>query len=332
MLYRDTLRMHVICTSTSATSAAACTPPQTSGSWHAHSSGIRAEAMDDAPSPIPRPQHAPQVCYNCKVRKRRCTKELPCCGLCSKCVLYVIEFLAPQADLVYDRLLLRCDYGYGASVPPLLKPEPTTIQVSSPGSSTGSNRSVSELQASSHFLASFSPGVQSSPAVGFEGDIAGHVLEILSTHGEDVSSVILNYFRTIDTWLPIISLERIERRLDTLVPHPSVELATLLLCMYLIVRAPDTGRNMQDSTYYDAKFLISMQMSSGKTAIDIVQGGLLLCVYEQCHGMPQAAQITMAGCSTLGLKMMMAERKTGDTGIQNTELGRLWWGIVIIDR
>ena len=89
---------------------------------------------------------------------------------------------------------------------------------------------------------------------------------------------------------------------------------------------------MQDSTYYDAKSLVSMQMSSGKTAIEIVQGGLLLCVYEQCHGMLQAAQITMAGCSRLGFKMMGSQRKTGEKDIQNTELGRLWWGIVIIDR
>lgn len=180
-------------------------------------------------------------------------------------------------------------------------------------------------------MASFSPG-QASSAAGFEGDIAGQVLEILNANGEDISSVMSNYFRTIDTWLPIISQERIEKRLETIVPNPNVELATLLLCMYLIVRTPDAGRNMQDSTYYDAKSLVSMQISSGKTAIEIIQAGLLLSVYEQCHGMVQAAQITMAGCSRLGLKMIGAYRKTGDKDIQNTELGRLWWGIVIVDR
>jgi hypothetical protein len=209
--------------------------------------------------------------------------------------------------------------------------EASSISVSSPESSSGSNRSISELQASSHFLASFSAG-QSSGAVGFEGDIAGHVLEILGAKGEDSSSVLSNYFRTIDNWLPIISQERIEKRFETIVPHPSVESATLLLCMHLIVRTPETGRNMQDSTYYDAKSLVSMQMSSGETAIEIIQGGLLLCIYEQCHGMPQAAQITMAGCSRLGFKMIGAQQKAGDKDLQNTEAGRLWWGIVIIDR
>jgi hypothetical protein len=180
-------------------------------------------------------------------------------------------------------------------------------------------------------LASFSPG-QSSPAVGFEGDIAGQVLEILNANGQDVTSVMSSYFRTIDTWLPIISQERIEKRLETIVPNPNVQLATLLLCMCLIVRTPDSGRNMQDSTYFDAKSLVSMQMSSGKSAIEVIQAGLLLCIYEQCHGMVQAAQITMAGCSRLGFKMMATSRKNGDKDIQNTELGRLWWGIVIVDR
>jgi hypothetical protein len=227
---------------------------------------------------------------------------------------------------------LKCDYEYGPAAPHVLRLESSsTSHAASPESSTGSNRSVSELQASSNILASFSPGHPSS-AVGFETDIAGQVLEILSANGDDVSSVTTQYFRTIDTWLPIIAQERLEKRLETIVPHPSVELATLLLCMHLIIRTPDTGRNMQDSTYFDAKSLVSMQMSSGNTAIEIVQGGLLLCVYEQCHGMLQAAQITMAGCSRLGFKMMGSQRKSGDKDIQNTELGRLWWGIVIIDR
>jgi hypothetical protein len=281
--------------------------------------------MEEAPNP----HLAPQVCHNCKVRKRKCTKDLPSCGLCTKCVTSIERIFVSRADSIVDRLLLKCDYDYGPAG--LVKWEASSTHANSPGSSSGSSRSISELQASSNFLASFSPG-QASLAAGFEGDIAGQVLEILNANSEDVSSVMSNYFRTIDTWLPIISQERMEKRLETIVPYPSVELATLLLCMYLILRTPDTGRNMQDSTYFDAKSLVSMQISSGKTAIEIVQGGLLLSIYEQCHGMTQAAQITMAGCSRLGLKMMGTQRKTGEKDIQNTELGRLWWGIVIVDR
>ena len=89
---------------------------------------------------------------------------------------------------------------------------------------------------------------------------------------------------------------------------------------------------MKDSTYYDTKSLVSMQMLSGQTAIEIIQGGLLLCIYEQCHGMLEAAQITMAGCSRLGLKMIGAQQKAGDKDLQHTDAGRLWWGIVIVDR
>jgi hypothetical protein len=102
--------------------------------------------------------------------------------------------------------------------------------------------------------------------------------------------------------------------------------------MFLIIRTPLHGLNMKDSTYFEAKCLVSTQISSGKTVIEVVQAGLLLSIYEQCHGMIQAAQITMAGCSRLGYKMVGAYRKTGDMNIQNTELGRLWWGVVIVDR
>lgn len=234
-----------------------------------------------------------------------------------------------RADSVFDRLLLKCDYEYGQTSS--VRWETLPVQTNSPASSSASGRSISELLASANFLASFPPG-QPSFTLGFEEGLASQVLEILNANGEDPVSVKLKYFTTIDTWLPVLSQEGITRSLETMVPNPSVELATLLLCMFLIIRTPDTGQNMQDSVYSDAKALVSMQMSSGKTAIEIVQAGLLLSVYEQCQGMTQAAQITMAGCSTLGLKGIRAHRKTGDDDLQNTEMGHLWWGIVIIDR
>lgn len=81
--------MHVICTSAPSTPQASCswqTPPPTA---------IKAEAMEEAPT-TPNPHLAAQVCYNCKVRKRKCTKEVPSCGLCSKCVMSIVRILVPE--------------------------------------------------------------------------------------------------------------------------------------------------------------------------------------------------------------------------------------------
>lgn len=89
---------------------------------------------------------------------------------------------------------------------------------------------------------------------------------------------------------------------------------------------------MQSSTYFDAKSLHSALSTSGRSSIEVIQAGLLLAVYEQGHGMVEGAQVTMAGCSRLAIKMMGAERKLGVANIQDTEFGHLWWGVVIMDR
>jgi hypothetical protein len=77
--------MHVICSGQT---------PQASGSWHIQPLRRKSIAMEDVPTPLP--NLAPQVCYNCKVRKRKCTKELPSCGLCTKCVIYRENFHFPS--------------------------------------------------------------------------------------------------------------------------------------------------------------------------------------------------------------------------------------------
>lgn len=114
----------------------------------------------------------------------------------------------------------------------------------------------------------------------------------------------------------------------------NVELANLLLSMYLVTRTPGellSTNDMKSSLYFESKTLHTFLASSGSSSIEIVQAGLLISLYEQGHGMVEAAQITTAVCMRIATKTKALHRENSP-GIQNTEFGRLWWGLVTLDR
>lgn len=148
-----------------------------------------------------------------------------------------------------------------------------------------------------------------------------------------MQSVTALYFRTIDVWLPIISPQKCIDRLETLNSDNNPELSNLLLAMYLVTRQPGNSSNireMQSPVYFEAKTLLAALTSSGNSAIEVIQAGVLLSLYEQGHGMIDVAQLTMSVCTRMAMKMKVALRAA--TEIQNTDFGRLWWGLVILDR
>lgn len=102
--------------------------------------------------------------------------------------------------------------------------------------------------------------------------------------------------------------------------------------MYLITRPPPTATGSPATMlYFEAKALQSALMGPGKPSIDVVKSGLLIAIYEQGHGMTEAAQITISVCSRIATKMLANGRSLLEKDIQNTELGRVWWAIVIVD-
>jgi len=104
--------------------------------------------------------------------------------------------------------------------------------------------------------------------------------------------------------------------------------------MYMVTRSPGKGDEdmMQTQIYLHSKSLNCHQAASGEAGIEVAQAGLLLALYEHGHGKLGVAQITMAATSRLAIKLLNAHIRLEEKNIQNTELGRLWWEMVIIDR
>lgn len=141
------------------------------------------------------------------------------------------------------------------------------------------------------------------------------------------------FFRTIDTWLPIIDPERCRKRVESIILDDDVGFASLLLAMYLITRSPSAEHGgVRSSLYYQAKTLQTALISSGNCSIDVVKSGLLIGIYEQGHDVSEAAQITMSSCLRMAVKLLMNAQNLTSENIQNSDIGRLWWAILMIER
>lgn len=205
-------------------------------------------------------------------------------------------------------------------------------KVSSPASSVEGS-TLPSLQTASKLMAALS---ENSPrTIKLEANIPSQVLNILINNGEGVPSVTSNYFRTIDVWLPVIASEPCLKRLETITADNNVELASLLLAMFLVTRPPGQrsgAKEMQTPLYFDTKTLYAFLVTSGRSSIEIIQAGFLISLYEIGHGMTEAAQVTMIITSRLATKTKIRQYRNSSANISNTEFGRLWWGIVTLDR
>lgn len=209
-------------------------------------------------------------------------------------------------------------------------PDSSSQSKASPASSVEAHTPPS-LQSASRLLHSLSRG--SPKSYGGETTIPNQVLSILISNGESVQSVTALYFRTIDVWLPIMSPQKCIDRLENITSENNPELSNLLLCMYLVTRQPGPSsgiKEMQTPVYFEAKTLLTTLTSSGNSTIEVIQAGLLLSLYEQGHGMIDVAQLTMSVCTRMAMKMKVTLRAAPE--LQNTDFGRLWWGLVILDR
>lgn len=205
-------------------------------------------------------------------------------------------------------------------------------KVSSPTSSVEGS-TLPPLQTASRLMAALS---ESSPrTIKLEANIPSQVLSILINNGEGVPSVTSNYFRTIDVWLPVITSEPCLKRLETITTDNNVELASLLLAMFLVTRPPSPrsgAKEMQTPLYFDTKTLYAFLVNTGRSSIEIIQAGFLISLYEIGHGLTEAAQVTMIYTSRLATKTKIRQYRNSSANVSNTEFGRLWWGIVTLDR
>lgn len=224
--------------------------------------------------------------------------------------------------------MVKCDYDYNPS------------QLRSTGSQASNNSPQPSQSSDSTFSRLTTMAMMFSEMYGREPSqaprditIPNQVLEMIAADGESVPAVLATYFRTIDTWMPIIDPDDCKKQIDSMLFNQDVEIASLLLTIYMVTRLPQgTGEGVATPLYFQAKSLQTALTSSGRLSIVVMKSALLIATYEQGHGLFDAAQSTISTCLRMSGRLLSGQYDASQVDVENTDLGRLWWNTVIVNK
>lgn len=154
--------------------------------------------------------------------------------------------------------------------------------------------------------------------------------------------VVRNYSRTVDKWLPIITLPRLTDRLEAAHRDKPIALrpntAALLMAMQLAMQ-PSAGegntRNpgAQNRLYAQCQYNFALLQTCRQSALETRQCGVLLAVYQLGAGLISDAYVTLS--TTAGIvriNQLPLSPLDGSYKDSDNESKRIWWGVFLLDR
>lgn len=164
-------------------------------------------------------------------------------------------------------------------------------------------------------------------------------LETLGLFGSKsvIQTLCDSYFRTTQTWLPILSQKQLLQNIDRLDDSISPELSLLLLCMQLISGLP--ADSALSPLYFATKSFYSRIEASSLISLQLLQCITLIALYEVSHGIYPAAYLSTGHAARLGMMMGLHDTRNArhffrkaDTWTGCEEERRTWWAVIILDR
>ncbi|KAL3422128.1 fungal specific transcription factor domain-containing protein [Phlyctema vagabunda] len=262
---------------------------------------------------------ASQACMSCRKQKRKCSKQLPSCSLCTRMNRMCDYSEAPQTPTHEDFNVLRMKVlelesrlnGRNNVVnqpTPFATPSSTlsgTENLGPPAPSFSPPQDAPWQNIQNRFPAiafldaeSFTYGQVSVPKPAIE--ISQDVLEILGD-GSAVQAVCAEYFTTVHRWMPIISQKRLSRNMLNPLWEAGSDLALLFLCMKLIISRPQDGiESSQNPIYLSAKRFIALMEATGMVSLIVLQANLLVTLFEYGQAIYPAAWMSAGWCVRYG--------------------------------
>jgi hypothetical protein len=162
--------------------------------------------------------------------------------------------------------------------------------------------------------------------------ISPEVHEVLGER-ELRKTLIEEYFKTANRWLPIIRRPKILVSVLDPSEHVNAEVVALLLAMKLVLSWP--GEKGADSRLYTLtrETLLALELA-GSFSLTYLQSFVLVAMYEMGHAMFPNALTSTSACAryanALGIAGTMAVQ--GSHWMELEERNRIWWAILILDR
>jgi hypothetical protein len=278
----------------------------------------------------PRGLHARLACFHCRRSKRRCDKVLPRCNICTH-------------------------NGFECSYPTRRGEQSRDNSTGPEGLSTHNGHSGGSFHSSPGEPDATSSGAAFAAAVNFiapevfhqaqlalllpdtpvPADVAAHIGD-----ADSIRNVAAMFFRTIHTWLPIISKKRFYSFVLNPLSQRGPERSLLVLCMKLCCSPRPSEGDARSALYRAAKRFYFEVEASGLLSIHVMQAGLLIAVYEMGQAIYPAAFLTVGACARYGMALgiqTLSQDGAGDAARQRSwleveEMRRAWWAVLLLDR
>jgi hypothetical protein len=277
------------------------------------------------------------VCLRCKARKKKCDKGLPSCGRCTRLGLkcgYVTAFKDQRDSMELAHAIQTPPHGDGTS--------------SVASRSTLSVPFLTEIKSRNTFVAS-SPVPEPSDHLSqedpcnhnFDEQYTKQAFDIIARNGDNFETAAFEYTSSSYDWFPIIDRFALITSFMGLKQTPNAESANLMLCVYLMSTKSGQTKHQDidhEQLYHTVKGLNSLLLSTGRASIEVVQGGLLIALFELGLGLCDAAYSSVGACARMGYLLGFDQTLSPDelmlkrshTVVENER--RVWWGTIILDR
>ncbi|KAJ5415096.1 hypothetical protein N7465_003791 [Penicillium sp. CMV-2018d] len=283
---------------------------------------------------------SPNVCANCKARKKRCDKSLPRCRYCDDhdlpCLYQTLNH-SPRPRAIADSVL-----------PSAASPQPQNGIWKPPGALRANNPASASRELLLDSLACSTHIPRGAPVSTVESTLCVQAQRLLEATGLYLDEISVRYFQGVHTFVPIISRRRFHAQLLSFGANLQADFALLVLCMALLVSSTDSidllgpqgGHRVDNlSLYVATKSLMAQTQALRAPTTRLVQAGVLLAVYEYAHGHPEQAFVTIGSYARMAYAAQLrsvpdltrnAPPQT-DWTIEEEEINT-WWGIRICER
>lgn len=156
----------------------------------------------------------------------------------------------------------------------------------------------------------------------------------------NIRAVAADYFENIHPYMCIISKQRFYTQLLNPLSQPRPENALLLLSVRLITLIPSPFADdppMNAPLYLAAKRFYAKVESAGICALQVLQAGILISLYELAHAIYPQAYLSIGDCARYGVAFGFDRKEPIRANavidwVEIEEKMRAWWAVIILDR
>lgn len=291
---------------------------------------------------------ASHACATCRKQKRRCTKELPQCRLCSRlkkpCDYSDDSLTSGSEDVsrLRDRIAeleARLDKRASDLIHDSEDQNSNMLTLSKPLSN------ISEATTDHDHLSMFFLDCQVFHEIRLTvhkptPDVPSEIQDLIGNL-EDILGVADRHFNETHLWLPIVSRKRMELALSAPDYEPKADHALLIATMRLMSESPQSNSGFpQSQMYWTVKNYFSMLESYGVMSVQVLQASILIAVYEIAHAIYPAAYLSPSRSARLGQALGFDDRQNTPQMLsmrpgawaELEEYKRTWWAVMLIDR